>query len=98
MNRQELETAAQKAILENQHNLTAPVVVQIWKTRKLCIFPAYPFIEIVIFLILYQFTGELTRNDGGYLISRSPLVSPCQQGKIEELQYAKLCVRLWLPL
>jgi hypothetical protein len=29
MNCQELETATQKAILENQHNLTAPVVVQI---------------------------------------------------------------------
>ena len=42
MNCQELEAATQKAILENQHNLTAPVVVQIWKTRKLCRFPAKP--------------------------------------------------------
>jgi hypothetical protein len=58
MNRQELETAAQKAILENQHNLTAPVVVQIWKTRKLCIFPAYPFIEIVIFLFSINLPGN----------------------------------------
>ena len=40
MNCQELETATQKAILENQDNLTAPVVVQIWKTRKLCRIPA----------------------------------------------------------
>ncbi|MEG4457075.1 hypothetical protein [Microcoleus sp. N9_A1] len=58
MNCQELEAATQKAILENQHNLTAPVVVQIWKTRKLCIFPAYPFIEIVIFLFSINLLGN----------------------------------------
>ena len=35
MNRQELETAAQKAILENAHNPAAPAVVQIWQNQKI---------------------------------------------------------------
>lgn len=35
MERNELVTAAQKAILENQHNPAAPAVVQIWNNQKL---------------------------------------------------------------
>ena len=63
MNRQELETAAQKAILENQHNLTAPVVVQL-ENAEIVYFPRLSVYRNSNFLILYQFTGELTRNDG----------------------------------
>lgn len=35
MKKQELITAAQKAILENAHNPAAPAVMQIWNDKKL---------------------------------------------------------------
>jgi hypothetical protein len=35
MTREELITAAQKAILENAHNPAVPAVVQIWQNREL---------------------------------------------------------------
>lgn len=45
MNRTELMTVAQKAILENQHNPAAPAVVQIWQSKKLTSFPmAYEYL------------------------------------------------------
>lgn len=35
MTREKLITVAQKAILENAHNLAASAVVQSWQTRKI---------------------------------------------------------------
>lgn len=56
MNRQELMTAAQKAILENQHNPAAPAVVQIWQNQKLTSFP-----------ITYQYLGRQKNQSTGQM-------------------------------
>jgi hypothetical protein len=54
MTREELMTAAQKAILENAHNPAAPAVVQIWQNQKLA-----------KFAIAYEYLGRrLNRSTG----------------------------------
>lgn len=74
MNRQELETAAQKAILENQHNPVAPAKIQIWNDRQL---PEY-------FLIAYEYLGHRLNKSTGkkqhvYVLDAREVLQQCQK-------------------
>jgi hypothetical protein len=70
--REELMTAAQKAILENAHNPDAPAVVQIWQNQKLGKFP-----------IAYRYLGHRLNQSTGrmqhvYNLDAREVLKECQ--------------------
>lgn len=74
MNRTELMTAAQKAILENQHNPAVPALIQIWNNQPL---PDY-------FPIPYEYLGfRLNKSTGEkqhvYALDARKVLQQCQK-------------------
>lgn len=74
MNRTELMTAAQKAILENAQNPTAPAIVQIWNDHKLPV--SFPIACEYLGRQLNQSTGK---KQHVYNLDAREVLQQCQK-------------------
>lgn len=75
MNRQELITAAQKAILENAHNPAAPAVVQIWQNQKIQ-FDKFP---ITCEYLGFQMNHSTGQRQHVYNLDAREVLQQCQK-------------------